>query len=343
MVLYDFYVIYNEGGRCIHHYKFGGLNVNSELVGAFLDALSSFAMETIPTKGQMRLIDRGNVKILFDQGKYVSLALFASENSIEVREMLTTFLTSFEHNYTNVLKSWDGSLDAFKGADELIRSIFKRERVSNGKMVESMIPKAIPLLDVTGTKMKAKDSIAVIRTAIQGSLNGVLSLSLNQNKLDPIGYLSILRGKGHASVYTKPGSKIRRGTDAARHIIFDSVTLPAWIRFRVADAKEIDTEFDRTINRMDAPLHKVMLDTLVLRHHYDELKGLKPESKQTLSSEEKEEVRDRFGAIGPNILTTSHGKITLEQIAALHGLSNLEVTEVLVWASEKGLIELLKN
>nr|MDO8098733.1 hypothetical protein [Candidatus Njordarchaeota archaeon] len=343
MVLYDFYVVYNEGGRCIYHYKFGGLNVNSELVGAFLDALSSFAMETIPSKGQMRLIDRGNVKILFEQGKYVSLALFASESSAETRELLASFLSKFEANYRGVLKNWDGSLGAFSGVDEIVKSVFKRERVSLETIPEELMPKPMPLLDVRDFKIKASDTLGVIRTAIQDKLTGVLSLTMNPFKIDPIAYLSVLRGRGYAAVYTKPGSKVRRGTDAARHIIFDAVTLPAWVRFRIAEDREIETEIDSEINRMDAQLNKVMLDTLLLRHQHDVMKSLKPKTKLSLLFEDREAVHAKFGELGMNVLRTSQGKITLEQIAAIHGLSHLEVTDVLVWASEKGLLEMMKN
>jgi spore coat protein CotH len=343
MVLHDLYVIYNEGGRCIHHYKFGGLNVNSELVGSFLDALSTFAMETIPSKGQMRLVDRGNVKILFEQGKYVTLALFASDDTPETRGPLSLFLSRFESNYSDVLKGWDGSLTAFEGLDNLIRSIFKRERVSQEKMSEESIPKPIPLVEVTGSRMKAKDALSIIRAAVKDSVSGVLSITFNQNKIEPIGYVSILRGKGYAAVYTKPGSKIRRGTDAARHIIFDSVTLPAWVRFRAAQNGEIDTDIDRTINRIDTPLNKIILDTLLLRHYYDEIKNMKPKSKQIFSSDDRHHIVGKFGDSGVNVLRTSQGRITLEQLATLHGLSPLEVTEILVWAGENGLIEMVKS
>jgi hypothetical protein len=343
MVLYDLYIIYNEGGRCIYHYKFGGLNVNSELVGSFLDALSTFAMETIPSKGQMRLVDRGNVKILFEQGAHVTLALFASDDVPDTRGPLSLFLSKFEQNYANVLGSWDGNVSAFTDMDGLIKSIFKRERVTQEIIPEELMPKPIPLLDVTGSRMKAKDSLSVIRAAVKDSVSGVLSITFNPNRIEPIGYVSILRGKGYAAVYTKPGSRIRRGTDAARHIVFDSVTLPAWIRFRTAQNGEIETDLDRTNNRIDAPLNKIILDTLLLRHYYDEIKNLKPRSKQVLSQEERRHIVGRFGDAGANVLRTSQGRITLEQLATLHTLSPLEVTEILLWAAENGLIEMVKN
>jgi hypothetical protein len=343
MVLYDFYVVYNQGGRCIYHYKFGGLNVNSELVGAFLDALSSFAMETIPSKGQMRLIDRGNVKVLFEQGKYVSLALFASESSPETREILATFLSKFETKYGSILKNWDGSLGAFNGVDEMVKSIFHRERVSLEAIPEELMPKPMPIIDVTDFKIKASQAPAVIRTAIQDRLTGVLSLTTNPYKIDPIGYLSLHRGRGYAGIYTKPGDKVRRGTDAARHIVFDAVTLPAWVRFRVTDDREIETEIDKEINRIDTPLNKLVLDTLLLRHQYDVMRNLKPKCKLSLLFEDREAVNSKFGEVGLNVLRTSQGKITLEQLASIHGLSRLEVTDVLVWASEKGLLEMIGN
>jgi hypothetical protein len=341
MVLYDLYVIYNEGGRCIYHYKFGGLNVNSELVGSFLDALSTFAMETIPSKGQMRLVDRGNVKILFEQGGYVTLALFASDNNPETRGPLSTFLNKFEEKYSHVLKGWDGNLQVFNGVDDLIKTVFKRERVSRENIPADLAPKSIAVPEFTGSKMMAKEAISVIRTVVHDSLSGVLSITLNPDRVEPIGYVSILAGKGYAAVYTKPGGKIRRGTDAARHIIFDSVTLQAWIRFRRAQNGEIETDVDRTINKIDTPLNKIMLDTLLLRHYYDEFKSLKPKSKQALSVDERHQVLERFGNAGANVIRTSQGRITLEQLAAIHGFSTLEVTEILVWAAENGLVEMV--
>jgi hypothetical protein len=227
--------------------------------------------------------------------------------------------------------------------ENLIKSIFKRERVPQEKVSEELIPKPIPLLEVTGSRMKAKDALSIIRAAVKDSTSGVLSITFNQNKIEPIGYVSILRGKGYAAVYTKPGSKIRRGTDAARHIIFDTVTLPAWVRFRTAQNGEIDTDIDRTINRIDTPLNKIILDTLLLRYYYDQIKSMKPKSKQVFSSDDRHHVLGRFGESGVNVLRTSQGRATLEQLATLHGLSPLEVTEILLWAAENGLIEMVKS
>jgi hypothetical protein len=225
----------------------------------------------------------------------------------------------------------------------MVKSIFHRERVSLEAIPEELMPKPMPIIDVTDFKIRASEAPAVIRTAIQDRLTGVLSLTTNPYKIDPIGYISLHRGRGYAGVYTKPGSKVRRGADAARHIVFDAVTMPAWVRFRVTDDKEIETEIDKETNRIDTPLNKLVLDALLLRHQYDMMRNLKPKCKLNLLFEDREAVNSKFGEAGLNVLRTSQGKITLEQLASIHGLSRLEVTDVLVWASEKGLLEMIGN
>jgi hypothetical protein len=53
-------------------------------------------------------------------------------------------------------------------------------------------------------------------------------------------------------------------------------------------------------------------------------------------------VLEKFGNAGANVIRTSQGRITLEQLAGIHGFSTLEVTEILVWAAESGLVEMVK-
>lgn len=86
-----------------------------------------------------------------------------------------------------------------------------------------------------------------------------------------------------------------------------------------------------------------MLDTLLLRHYYDEIKTMKPKAKQVFTSDERHHVLGKFGDAGANVLRTSQGRVTLEQLAVLHSLSPLEVTEILLWAAENGLIDMVKN
>jgi hypothetical protein len=86
-----------------------------------------------------------------------------------------------------------------------------------------------------------------------------------------------------------------------------------------------------------------MLDTLLLRHYYDEIRNMKPKSKQVISPDERQHVIDKFGSAGANVIRTSQGRITLEQLAGIHGFSTLEVTEILVWATENGLLEMVGN
>jgi hypothetical protein len=342
MVLHDLYAIYNLGGRCIYHYKFGGLEIKSDLICPFLDALSTFAMETIPSKGKIRLLDKEDVKILFERGEYVTLALLASESSAETRGSLSLFLSLLEQDYASILKDWNGDLNAFSALDSLVESVFKREK-AHQRPIPIDLQKSVHLSEVAGSKMDGKDVLTIVRTAIQDGVSGILSITLDPLKFDPVGYISILRGKGYAALYAKYGDKGRSGNDAARHIIFDSVTLPAWLKFREARDSEIETESDRTTNRIEDPLYKIVLETLLLRQRYDDIRDLKPKSKKALSVNDIHSINTRFGEDASNVLNSSSGTVKLEELASMHGLSSLEVTEIIIWAVENGLIELVRN
>lgn len=342
MVLFDLYIIYNESGTTIQNYKFGGLTLNTELIGPFLSALSTFAMEAMPSEGQMRLVDRGNVKILFEQGKFVTLALFASDSANETREVLSTFLRKFEDNYKVGLKGWKGDLDVFSGLDDLIKSVFNREKVTRESFASRLLPKPIPLDEMDLSKGGADCALPLMRAAMQYGLSGILSMSLNEFKIKPIGYISFLRGKGYAAIYSKPNSKVKRGVDAARHIIFDCVTLPAWVKFRRAYDAEIETDVDKTVNKISSPLNRIMLDALLLRHQYDDVKSLKPKADHVLTQDQLRQINERFGEPALRVLRTSQGKITVGQLVAIQGMSSLEITEILMWAVENGLVEMVK-
>jgi hypothetical protein len=342
MVLHDLYAIYNLGGRCIYHYKFGGLEIKSDLICPFLDALSAFAMETIPSQGKIRLLDKEDVKILFERGDYVTLALLASESSSETRGLLSLFLSILEQDYASVLKNWNGDLNAFSALDVLVESVFKREKTLQ-KPIPRDLQKSIHLSDVAGSRMNGKDALSIIRTAIQDGVSGIISVTLDPLKFDPIGYISILRGKGYAALYAKYGDMGRTGDDAARHIIFDSLTLPAWLKFREARDNEIEIETDRTANRIEDPLYKIALDTLLLRQRYDDIRDMKPKSKKELSADDIHSVNTRFGDVASDVLNSSNGTIKLDELASAYGLSTLEVTELIVWAVENGIIELVRN
>lgn len=343
MVLHDLYAIYNLGGRCMYHYKFGGPEIKSDLICPFLDALSTFVMETIPSQGRIRLLDKEDVKILFERGSYVTLALLASESSPETRGLLSLFLSLLEQDYTSVLKDWNGDLGAFTALDGLVESVFKREKVPQQPIPTDLMPKSINLSEISETRMNGKDALTIIRTAIQDGVSGILSITLDPSKFDPVGYISMLKGKGYAALYAKSGDKGRRGDDAARHIIFDGVTLPSWLKFREAPAGEVETESDRTENRMDDPLYKIALSTLLLRQRYEDIRNLKPKLKKVLSANDIRNINSKFGDVASDVLNSCRGSTKLDEVAEIHSLSSLEITEILVWATENGLIEMVKN
>ena len=63
MELYDLYVIY-RGGQTIFHKRFGTIEIDQDLITAFLTAIENFGKELLAGDEHLRVIEKGRSKVL---------------------------------------------------------------------------------------------------------------------------------------------------------------------------------------------------------------------------------------------------------------------------------------
>ena len=76
----------------------------------------------------LKKIDHGDITILLEYGNRIFGALFVKgTQTSEVRSPLKEFVNKFEEKYADILKNWSGTLQHFKGDDQLVKNIFKED------------------------------------------------------------------------------------------------------------------------------------------------------------------------------------------------------------------------
>ncbi len=77
--------------------------------------------EILASKGHVKEIDHGNKKIIFTHGMETASILITTGQSAEFRYRLEMFHISFERQFKDILKDWDGRVTEFAKTKELIR------------------------------------------------------------------------------------------------------------------------------------------------------------------------------------------------------------------------------
>ncbi|MHA1409560.1 MAG: hypothetical protein ACTSQY_04455 [Candidatus Odinarchaeia archaeon] len=143
MILYDLYIIYRDG-RNIYHKNFSESNLDPSIISGFLSALNNFAQEALPSEGALNEIEKGDVKLLFNYGKYLTTVLIAEtkdDNTVAYLNSRLKLLTDeIEKKYSEVLKEWGGDLSEFENIDAIISEIFKDvEKLSTPPPIEELL------------------------------------------------------------------------------------------------------------------------------------------------------------------------------------------------------------
>ncbi|MHA1309530.1 MAG: hypothetical protein ACTSWR_06935 [Candidatus Helarchaeota archaeon] len=125
MNLYDLYVIY-KGGQTIYHKRFGVVQIDQDLITAFLTAIDNFSKEVLPSSEPLKVIEKGDSKVLMAYSPDLVLALVCNtKNSEEMEELRTTLekiLYEILQTYAEFLKTWRGNLRELEGIGEIIEA-----------------------------------------------------------------------------------------------------------------------------------------------------------------------------------------------------------------------------
>jgi len=113
-------VLYKGTGTCIFFKSYGSEQIDPELIGGFLSAVSSFGKE-MATQEALNEISYGDKMLLLADGNLIRVALVLGKNaSLILRRHLKEFIGTFEKTYNEVLPSWRGQLNHFKNAGLIV-------------------------------------------------------------------------------------------------------------------------------------------------------------------------------------------------------------------------------
>lgn len=120
--------IITTGGLCIYQYLFTELKeleADAELFGGGLTGVIMIVQEMTQSEKKLKIIRQEKRNLLLDYGRYITAVIIAEEDLKIIHEKLEQFTKKFEEKFENVLKSWDGNLEAFSETKNIILEIFK--------------------------------------------------------------------------------------------------------------------------------------------------------------------------------------------------------------------------
>jgi len=113
-------VLYKGTGTCIFFKSYGSDQIDPELIGGFLSAVSSFGKE-MATQAALNQISYGDKMLLLADGYLIRVALVLGKNaSMILRRHLKKFIETFEKTYNDVLPNWRGQLNYFRNAGLIV-------------------------------------------------------------------------------------------------------------------------------------------------------------------------------------------------------------------------------
>jgi len=116
-------VLYKGTGTCIFFKSYGSEQIDPELIGGFLTAVSSFGKE-MATQEALNEISYGDKMLLLADGQYIRVALVLGKKaSLILRRHLKEFIDSFEKTYKEVLPNWRGQLNHFRNAGIIVDEV----------------------------------------------------------------------------------------------------------------------------------------------------------------------------------------------------------------------------
>ena len=128
MQLFDLYVIY-RGGQTIFHKRFGEMEIDQDLITAFLTAIDNFSKEVMANDEPLRVIEKGFSKVVLTYGKDICCALVCgTEDPAELgtlRSILERTLGDIQAQYAQLLEGWRGDLKQLSGISTIVETNLK--------------------------------------------------------------------------------------------------------------------------------------------------------------------------------------------------------------------------
>jgi hypothetical protein len=123
-------IIHKDAGVVIYNKRIGIEEIDQDLIGGFLHAISQFRKEFKKKKTGSSLqkgfeMDYYDFKIMITDGDYVRVAMVCEGKPSEfLKENQRKFTEEFEKHYGKHLRKFDGSMAPFRSTDSLIDKYF---------------------------------------------------------------------------------------------------------------------------------------------------------------------------------------------------------------------------
>jgi hypothetical protein len=198
-------VLHKESGICVFD-PFAEESQDATLVAGFLQAISTFGHDLGDSPGltdnsdearNLRELQYEGFRILINDGKFVRVALVLSGTpSEQLRGRLETFSQIFEKRYQADFEQWEGRVDQFNTATDLVEEVFLVS-LRHPHSVAPSKPRGVQLTSLESDIYKLSKELTMDREYV--FLGQVLSTYLaaaKTDKLEAIMGIYQLRMKG---------------------------------------------------------------------------------------------------------------------------------------------------
>jgi len=124
-----FMIIYKSKGVAIYSKTSTILDdlpsFDMDLIAGLITAMDSFLDEVLTGEENLSLIDRDNIKIIFEYTDHLVGLMFVNKESPQIRSQIRTILEKLEGKHKNLFENWTGEITKFRDVDEMASKIIK--------------------------------------------------------------------------------------------------------------------------------------------------------------------------------------------------------------------------
>lgn len=129
------YVFHTASGICLFDHNFahdrpGKSSPSKDLVSGGLTGIVALVSEITQSQSRIRIVDHGDSKIIFQNGKYTTIALITRKYLRTFVQKLRAFSKEFEDIFQDFLLDFRGDVTIFDSAEFLIEKFFQQKYMS---------------------------------------------------------------------------------------------------------------------------------------------------------------------------------------------------------------------
>ena len=120
------FLVYRDGRVIAHTSRRADFAADAEVVSGMLQAIQDFITQSFSGTpgGALREVRHGGLDLIVEHGESAYLAVVvAGPRPLGLQQQMKSVLSTFHQKYAPVLDKWDGVVDRFEGAEDLLREI----------------------------------------------------------------------------------------------------------------------------------------------------------------------------------------------------------------------------